>query len=187
MTTGYAGADGREQPCRGRTTGTEPRSRSFVSGPASGEGGSVTAAVVLLAVLPPRVVGRRALDRSGEGGRPDLPAVGEVEEEPVGAVRRHVDGEANLRPCGSAAVTPLLRGMHVQVGEVVRSDGDEVPVGAEVRVEVGHRRATPFDAEGQLRLPLGSELTGEGDVVAVDVGRGRRFREVPRLVLAGGG
>ena len=72
----------------------------------------------------------------------------------------------------------LAVGVNVRVGELGGVQGDEVPVGAQVGLEVAHRAAMAGDAEGQLGLLAGLEhgRALQLDVVAVDRGVQRRGR-----------
>ena len=71
-----------------------------------------------------------------------------------------------MAPC----LKVLALRMNVRVGDVGGVQGDEVPVGAQVGLEVAHGAALASDAEGQLGLFVGLELGGtlELDVVAID-------------------
>ena len=68
-----------------------------------------------------------------------------------------------------AGLEVLALGMNVRVGEVGGMQGDEVPVGAQVGLEVAHGVAVASDSEGQLRLFAGINLGGrlKLDVVAI--------------------
>ena len=92
-----------------------------------------------LAVAPRRRrAGLARGDLDGEGRRAHCPSVAEVEEKAVGAGRRSLDGEGHLARAG-----PTLEGVHVEVGQVGRPDGNEVAQGAEIGIQVGHGLTIP--------------------------------------------
>ena len=76
--------------------------------------------------------------------------------------------------CGPAG--PSLR-VHVQVGEVAGAQGHQVPVRAEVRLQVADRRTSPADGERRGRRGPGRQVAAPRDGVAVDGGRAARGRQ----------
>ena len=73
--------------------------------------------------------------------------MGEVEEQPVGAGGRHLDGEPHRRPARAVGVVERV---DMEVGEVAVADRDEVAERAEVGLQIGHRFAVAGDGDGQL-------------------------------------
>ena len=93
-------------------------------------------------------------------------AVGlELEEQPVAAVfvQLGVEGDGAARGVRAQGVT-------VRVGELWGVKRDQVPVGAEIGLEVVDRLVVAGDAEGQLRLLPSGQLRRalQLDVVSVD-------------------
>ena len=83
-------------------------------------------------------------DLLGEGDRVDSPAVWNCTNRRY-APRSWSSASKVIAPCAVLAV-----GVHVRVREVGGVQGDQVPVGAEVGLEVGHGPPATGHAEGQL-------------------------------------
>ena len=64
--------------------------------------------------------------------------------------------------------------MHVQVGVVGGPDGDQVPVGTQVRLQVAHRLPVALHREAQLGVGAGGHAAVQAHVVAVDRGEPTR-------------
>ena len=73
--------------------------------------------------------------------RPDDAVVLEVEVEVVAAGARDLGAELDVRAGLGLPVAGLPAGVDVQVGEVALAQGDQVPVGPEVGLQVGDRPA----------------------------------------------
>src|SRR5699024_2958277 len=86
----------------------------------------------------------------GELGGADLPFVLEVQEQSVGTGRGGGGAEGDLRAGFGGAVAGLALGVDVQVGQVTRAQRDQVPIGAQVGLEVGDRLAVLGHAQGQV-------------------------------------
>ena len=100
----------------------------------------------------------------------------EVQEQPVAAGAGHLGAEHDVGPGLGLAVAGRAVGVHVQVGEVAVAQRDQVPVGAEVGLQVGDRLAVPADRQRQLDVLAGARSPVEGDAVAVDRGGAARRR-----------
>src|SRR4051812_19447887 len=92
-------------------------------------------------------------DGLGEGGGVDAAASAELQEEAVLPAGMELGVERD-RAAGAVGAG----GVHVRVGEVRRVQGDEVAVGAQVRLQVADRAATERDAERELGLLAGGQL-----------------------------
>ena len=104
----------------------------------------------------------------------DHAVVLEVQEQPVVAGAGDGGGEGDARPGRGDTVAGGAGGVHVQVGQVAVTERDEVPVGGQVRLQIGDRGAVPAHRQGQLRGLPGDQVTGQRDGVTVDLrGPGR--------------
>src|SRR6202011_4939356 len=106
----------------------------------------------------------------GEVGGAHGAVVLEVEEQPVSARCRHFDGEEDAWPRRGYAVARRALRVHAQVTEVGGMEGDEVPVGTEIGLQVTDGLPVLGDRRGHQELSSGHEFAVQTHLIFIHSG-----------------